>query len=84
MWCSIMCFSEMAKVLKSLVKDLCSYYFTVKIDHNYSNKMIDLTDRGLGILYTPQSGQFYMMINVFENQWLSVTCSLPTTVLCYY
>ena len=25
---------------------------------------------------SPQSGQFYM-INVLENQWLSVTCTSP-------
>ena len=33
--------------LKSLVKNLCSYFFTVRIDHNYPNKMIDFTVTGL-------------------------------------
>ena len=31
---------------QSLVKNLCSYFFTVRIDHNYPNKMIDFTLTG--------------------------------------
>ena len=44
---TVLCLSEMAQVLKSLVKNLCSYFFTVRIDHNYPNKMIDFTVTGL-------------------------------------
>ena len=50
-WRSITCLSEMAQVLKSLVNDLYSYFFTVKIDHNYPNKMIDFNDRRLWNFY---------------------------------
>ena len=35
------------------------------------NKMIICSDGRYG--FWPQSGQFYM-INILENQWLSVTC----------
>ena len=45
-WRSITCLSEMAKVLKSLVKNLCCCFFTVRIDHNHPNKMIDFTVTG--------------------------------------
>ena len=45
------------EVLKSFVKDLSSYYFTVRIDHDYPNKMIDFTVTGIWNLYiSPKSG----------------------------
>ena len=49
-------------------------FFTVKNDHNHPNKVIDFTDRRLlnFIFISPQSGQFYI-INVLENQWMSLT-----------
>ena len=40
-WRSITCLSEMTQVLKTLVKNLCSYFLSLlKYDQNCPNKMI--------------------------------------------
>ena len=61
-------------ILKTLVKNLCSYFFYIeKWSQKYRNKMIDCSG-GSSCPLSPLSGQFYMM-NVLENQWLPVTIS---------
>ena len=66
-WHSITCLAEMAIVLKTLVKNLCSYFFIVKNDQKCPNETIDCKGGEFGILYKASK---WPVLYEMDNQWL--------------